>query len=223
MISLPRFPLFSMAATTAVVLSAPAVFAQADDDGDGAPHIAVAQEDTGELELEFEIGFGLDETTTPPTITLDTSVYDSSFPGYRTFPVNDTPSPNDDLGFVSEVEGSDTEGGAINGDIVVRLLSKDSNFTAFFANSEIFTSADPDFELGNQFDRHPIWVLANAEGDFTPATASFEVFDLNTGSIGGGATSLGQFDITLAVPEPASALLLVGVGGLALMRCRRGP
>ncbi len=216
MILFPRLPLFTVAAA-AVAFSAPAIFAQ----DDGAPHIAVAQEASGELELEFEIVFGLDESTTPPTITLDTSVYDSSFPGYRTFPVNSTPSPNDDLGFVSEVEGASEEGGAINGDIVVRMLSKDANFTAFFASSEIFTTADPDYELGNQFDNHPIWVLANAFGDLTPASASFEVFDVNTGAIGSGATSLGQFDITLAVPEPTSLALLAGLSGVALLRRRR--
>ena len=49
---------------------------------------------------------GLDETTTPPTLTLDASFFNTrASAGSATIPVNDTPSPNDDLGFVSEVEG----------------------------------------------------------------------------------------------------------------------
>ena len=49
------------------------------------------------------------------------------------------------------------------------------------------------------------------------ATASFEIFDV----AGGGEVSLGQFDIVLVVPEPASAALLAALAPLALRR-RRG-
>ena len=200
--------------------ASPTVFADGDPDtdGDGAPHIAVAQESSGELELEYEIFAGFDDSTDPPTITLDTSVYDSSFPGFRTFPVNDTPSPNDDLGFVSEVEGASEEGTAINGDIVVRLLSKDDMFSAFFAGDEIWASPGDEVDLGDTFDYHPIWVLSTTDQSFRGSTsASFEVFD----TLGGTNESLGRFDVVLAVPEPTSAALLAGLGGLALIRRRR--
>ncbi|MGB0767274.1 MAG: PEP-CTERM sorting domain-containing protein [Phycisphaeraceae bacterium] len=185
-------------------------------EGDGFPHIAIAEEPSGELALEFEVG--LDETTTPPTITLIAPEFSSFFGGYRTFPLTETAFENSDLGFVSEVEGEE-EGGAIAGDILVRLLSKDDAFKAYFpTTTEIFTLTSTDFALGDQFDTHPTWILANAEGDFTPASATFEVFDVS------GATeeSLGQFNVTLTVPEPGSAVaLLAGAGLLAARRRRR--
>ncbi len=204
---------------TAGLMAAPLVLqptAALADEGDGAPHLAVV-DDAGNLELEFEIDFGLDNTTDPPTINLATLAYDNVLGGYRTFAVNDTPTPNDDLGFVSEVEDPN---GSFSGDIVVRMLSKDANFTTFFESAEIFTLADPDFELGSSFDTHPIWVLSNDEGDFTSASALFEVFDVTLGDIGSGAESLGQFQVNLAVPEPTTAGLL-GVAGLTLLARRR--
>jgi hypothetical protein len=220
-VTLPAFAAAGLG--LAVLGSAPAAWA---GEGDGAPHVAIAQELSGDLELEFEVEAGLDESTTPPTLTLDVSAFDSFLGAYRTFAVNSTPSPNDDLGFVSEVEGSGTEGGAINGDIVVRMLQKSSNFEAYLGDptqsaNEIFTNASPDLNLGNQFDTHPIWVAANVQGDFTPATGSFEVFDISGGAIGNGAESLGQFDVVLAVPEPTTAGLLAAGGLLALRRRRQ--
>jgi hypothetical protein len=192
-------------------------------EGDGFPHIAVAQETTGELALEFSITTGLDETTTPPTINLIAPQFSSFFGGYQTIPLTETAFENSDLGFVSEVEGAAEEGGAINGDIVVRMLTKDTNFQAFFEGTELFTTSSPDFLLGNQFDRHPTWVLAGPEGTTDTASASFEVFDVTSGAIGSGAESLGQFDVVLAVPEPSSALaLLAGAGLIAARRRRRG-
>lgn len=190
-----------------------------EDDGDGAPHIAIADTGTA-LEVEFEIDFGLDQSGSVPVITLDASVFDSFFGGYRTFPINDTPSPNDDLGFVSEVEGAGEEGGVINGDIVVRLLSSSDNFGARLGSTDLFTDTDIDFELGTSFDTHPIWFAFNPEGDFTSATASFEIFDVSTGSIGSGAGSLGQFDLIVAVPEPTTAGLLAAASLMVIRRRR---
>lgn len=190
---------------------------------DEFPHVAVAQEESGELALEFEIEFGLDESTTPPTINLVAPQYSNFFGGYQTLPLTPTAFQNSDLGFVSEVEGAAEEGGAINGDIVIRMLSKDANFQAFIDGGEIFTNATPDFALGNQFDRHPTWIMATPEGSLTTVEASFEVFDITAGAIGSGAESLGQFDVSIAaVPEPGSALaLLAGVGLIAARRRRR--
>lgn len=193
-----------------------------EDAGDGAPHIAIAQEESGELVIEFEVALGLDESTTPPTINLVAPIFDPFFDGFQTVPLTDTGLLNSDLGFVSEVEGQE-EGGAISGDIVVRLLSRDDNFAAFFDGVEIFTESNPDFVLGNQFDTHPTWTVITPENVLATATASFEVFDVTDGAIGSGAASLGSFNIAVtAVPEPTSAFaLLAGAGLLAARRRRR--
>ncbi|MEM6393693.1 MAG: PEP-CTERM sorting domain-containing protein [Planctomycetota bacterium] len=203
--------------------TAPA-FADGDDDGDGLPHIAIAQEGAGtpsdpfEFELEFAVDAGLDESTTPPTLTVVTPDFEPG--GYTSRPLAPGNIPNADLGFVSEIEGVG-ENVVIAADIVVQLIEKDANF-AVFQSSEIFVNPLDTLSLGNQFDEHPTWVLANAEGDFTSATALFEVFDVTDGGIGSGAESLGQFRINLVVPEPTS-LVLFGLAAPALMlRRRRG-
>jgi hypothetical protein len=193
-------------------------------EGDGFPHIAVAQELSGELVLEYAIDFGLD-TTDPqkPIVNLVAPTFSGFFGGYQTSPLTPTAFPNSDLGFVSEVEGSTEEGGAINGDIVVRMLSKDADFKAFFSGSEIFTGGSPDFELGSAFDTHPTWVLSSTQGDLAAtASASFEVFNVSGGAIGSGnEQSLGTFDVALSVPEPTSGLLVLAGAGLIAARRRR--
>jgi len=199
-------------ALLAAVLMGPALTALAQEE-DGAPHIAVVQ-DGSAFEIEFEVETGLDESGAVPTLTLDASLF--SLGNYQTIPLNDTPSLNDDLGFVSEVEGG-PEGGTLDANIVVRRLSASDNFVAFNGVTPIFTAAATDLALGSAFDLHPTWALTNAIDDLTPATASFEIFDV----AGGGEVSLGQFDIVLVVPEPASAALLAALAPLALRR-RRG-
>ncbi|MFK7788015.1 MAG: PEP-CTERM sorting domain-containing protein [Phycisphaeraceae bacterium] len=204
-------PTLTALALTGLIATNPALAGE----DDGAPHIAVA--DTGtELELEFEIEAGLDLTGQVPSITLIAPIFSTTFAGYVTEPLNETPTPNDDLGFVSEFEGP--EGGVFSGDIIVRMLSKDANFATEFSGGLIFTDGAPDLALGTGFDTHPRWILANAEGDLTSASASFEVLDISTGS----EVSLGEFDVTLVVPEPTSGLaLLFGAGLIAARRRRR--
>ncbi|BAM02871.1 PEP-CTERM sorting domain-containing protein [Phycisphaera mikurensis] len=196
----------------AAVLAFPAA---ADGEGDGAPHVAVAQELTGELEIEYEVDAGLDESVTPVRLTLDTSAYSTLYAGFRTFPVNDTPSPNDDLGFVSEVEGVDEEGAALSESIGLRLLSKDADFAIFDGTTEILASPNATFSLGNAFDFHPVWVLRTQDQGFLGTSdASLEVFSEATGD------SIGTFDVRLAVPEPTTAALF-GIAGTLLLRRRR--
>ena len=145
------------------------------------------------------------------------SNYDPFAGGFVTIPVNDTPSPNDDLGFVSEVEGSGTEGGDIGADIGLRLLSKDADFRVFFGGEEILTDAAPVFSLGSSFDTHPIWLLESNDPDFLgTADGSFELF------VQGSNEVLRSFQVRLdSVPEPATAMVLAGLGGLAMLRHRR--
>ena len=213
----PTTALFATAALACSV-AAPVALGQ-EEDGDGAPHVAVAQLPDGSLEVEYEIGFGLDETADPPRITLDVSAYDAFAGGFRTFPVNDTPSPNDDLGFVSEIEGSGEEGGALNARIGLRLLSKDANFRAFLGAEEILTGPGDVLDLGFAFDTHPTWVLASGDPAFSGSSdASLELFNRGTGA------SLAAFDVRLdtePIPEPAAAFALAGLGGLTLLRRRR--
>ena len=64
--------------------------AMADEEGDGFPHIAIAEEAGGELAVEFEIDTGLDLGTTPPTITLVAPSFSAFFGGYQTFPLTPT-------------------------------------------------------------------------------------------------------------------------------------
>lgn len=197
-----------MAAATASALVAGSAWAS---EGDGAPHVAVVYNGT-DYELEFEIDA---EFIQGNTINLVTAPFDPTN-GYATIPVpfNTTPTENDDLGFVSEFEAPAS---SFDGDIIVELTSKSSNFAAFLG-SEIFTAPGSQLELGTDldpgFDTHPTWALTNAEGDLTPGTASFEIFN--------GAESLGTFQIVLTpVPEPSSALLLAGAGLIAVRRRRR--
>ena len=202
----------ALAAAAAAALALPAA---ANEEGDGAPHVAVAQEPTGELEVEFEVGFGLDNSVDPPRLTLDTSAYSGLYQGFRTFPVNDTPSPNDDLGFVSEVEGVEEEGAALSESVGLRLLSKDAGFRVFDGTREILTAPGSTFSLGNAFDFHPVWVLSTPDRGFLGASdASLELFSETTGA------TIGAFDVRLAVPEPGTALLL-GAAGTLLLRRRR--
>lgn len=200
------------------LLTAPA---WADGDGDGLPHIAVAQEGAGtpqdpfDFELEFKVFAGFADTD-PPTLTVITPDFEPG--GYVSRPFDPDDIPNADLGFVSEIEGVG-ENVVIQADIVVQLIEKDPNFRVTLTD-EIFATNGSTLDLGNQFDEHPQWVLANSEGDFTPATALFEVFNTNEGSVGSPDASLGQFRIVLAVPEPTS-LTLIGLSGLAMLGRRR--
>ena len=203
------------AATLSATFVTPLAVAQEEPEGDGAPHVAVALDGT-ELELEFEVSAGLDLSGDTPVLTLDTSAFVPQAGGFTTFPTNSTPSPNDDLGFVSEVEGAAEEGGDLGTDIGVRLLARDSDFRVFLGSQELFTEAAPVFNLGSAFDTHPTWVLESNDPDLVAtSTASFEVFAFDTGEV------IGAFDVQLAtVPEPASAALLAA-GGALLLRRRR--
>lgn len=207
----------TMQATTLTALALPGLIAANTvmaDEEDGAPHIAIVDDGTT-LTIDFEVEAGFEDGN-PPTLTLLAPVYSPTFVGYITEPINDTPAPNDDLGFVSEYVGLDSNG-SFSGDIIVRMLSKDANFAAFESGSLIFTDSATDLALGTNFDTHPRWILANSEGDFTPASASFEVFDVSSGS----EISIGTFDVLLTVPEPGSAIaLLVGAGLIAGRRRR---
>ena len=207
------FQRFHHTAVLATLLAGAALPALAqEEEGDGAPHIAIAQDGT-ELEIEFEVETGLDESGPIPTLTLDASFF--SLGNYQTRPLNDTPSPNDDLGFVSEVEGAGEEGGTIDADIVIRLVSASDNFLAFDGVTQLFDAVGAELALGSAFDLHPTWALTNAIDDFTPATATFDIVN-----VAGGEATLGQFSLVLTVPEPASAALLALVAPLALRRRR---
>ena len=201
---------YLIAAATASAVFTGSTLASEDD---GAPHIAVVFDGT-EYELEFELD---PEFIDGNTIKLVTAPYDP-FNGYATIPVpaNTTPTENDDLGFVSEFIAPAT---AFEGDIIVELVSKSSNFAAFLG-TEIFTSPGSLLELSTiiepGFDTHPTWALTNAEGDLTPGTASFTVSN--------GVDLIGTFQIELTpVPEPGSAIALIaGAGLIAARRRRRG-
>ena len=203
-------------AATAAGTIAAAPPASAQEAGDGAPHIAVAQEPTGEFELEFEVSAGFDDSVSPPVLTLDNSAYSTLYGGFRTFPVNDTPSPNDDLGFVSEVEGVEEEGVALSERIGLRRLRADDDFRLFDGVTPILTTDGSTFSLGNAFDFHPVWVLDSADPSFQGTSeGSFELFSEDSPEV------LGAFDVRLnAVPEPTTAVL-AGAMGLLLLRRRR--
>lgn len=221
----------SLLLASAVLATASPAFAQSGEEGDGAPHIAVAQEDDGSLVLEFEVDAGLNLSTALPTITLDVNL-DSFLSDpttgtfiFRSAPLGDRPdpfaplAPNEDLGFVSEVEGALEEGAALNVGVSVRLLSSDEGFSATSGGEDIFTSANGFvFDLGNAFDVHPTYQLTADSADFTGSvSASFEVFETASGAVIGGYNLVLD---TQPIPEPTTAVL-AGAMGLLVLRRRR--
>ena len=204
-----RLAAAAVLALTATAATSPAAFSQeAEDLEDDAPHVTVVRNAAGALELEFEVApFSLSQNEDGiDVLTLDVSDFATNNL-YGTIPVNTTPSPNDDLGFVAEFE-PDTED-----NITVQRLDASLNFAATL-NGQIFANNGDQLPLGTGFDDHPTWLLTNDIDDLTPGFASFEVFN--------GTTSIGRFDLNLVVPEPASAALVLIPGLAALATRRRG-